>query len=98
MKFVFNFTPAAKESLKILKDSPDLQKRFKAVRKALTFLQANPRHPSLQTHKYHSYKGPKGEDIFGAYAEQNTPSAYRILFYYGHGKNEITIFAIIPHL
>ena len=97
MKFSLNFTLKAKESLKNLKESPPLQKRFKAVKKSLEFLQSNPRHKSLETHQYYSLKGPKGEKVFEAYAEQNTPAAYRIFFYYGPSKGEITIFAIIPH-
>lgn len=96
MRFDLNITPTAKEALKQLKDNPTLIKRYKAVSKALKYLQENPKHPSLQTHPYYSLKGPKGEKIFGAYAEQNTPAAYRIFFYYGPRKGEITIFAITP--
>ena len=76
---------------------PGLKKRYNAVQKTLKLLSENPRHPSLQTHQYYSISGPKGEKIFEAYAEQNTPSAYRVFFYYGPGKGEITIFAITPH-
>jgi len=97
MKFNLNFTPTAKQSLKDLKESPSFEKRFKAVKKSLGFLHENPRHKSLQTHQYYSIKGPKGEKIFEAYAEQNTPAAYRIFFYYGPSKGELTIFAITPH-
>lgn len=97
MNFYLNFTPEAKEKLSELKKKPHLEKRFKAVIKALKYLQANPRHPGLHTHEFHSFKGPKGEKIFEAYAEQNTPAAYRIFFYYGPQKNEITIVTITPH-
>lgn len=97
MKFSLNFTSTSKQSLKDLKENSSLEKRFKAVKKSLGFLQDNPRHKSLQTHQYHSIKGPKGEKIFEAYAEQNTPAAYRIFFYYGPSKGELTIFAITPH-
>ena len=30
-------------------------------------------------------------------AENNTPAAYRIFWFYGPGKKEITIIAITPH-
>ncbi|MCK5768353.1 MAG: hypothetical protein KAH35_08295 [Candidatus Atribacteria bacterium] len=63
----------------------------------MEFLCENLRHPSLQTHIIYSIKGPSGEKVFEAYAEQSIPSAYRIFFYYGPGKKEITIFSIIPH-
>lgn len=97
MKFTLAFTHVAKTALAELKRSPGLEKRYKAVKKSLSFLQDNPKHPELQTHEYDSYKGPKGEKVFEAYAEQNTPTAYRIFFYYGPQKKEITIFAITPH-
>ncbi len=46
-------------------------------------------------HKYSSFTGPLGEEIFEAYAENKTPAAYRIFWYYGPGKNNITIIAIL---
>lgn len=97
MKFFLSFAPTAKETLKELKQSHHLEKRYKAVTKALRFLRENPRHPSLQTHEYYSLKGPQGEKIFEAYAEQDTPVAYRIFFYYGTKRGEIVIAAITPH-
>lgn len=97
MTFFLSFTPEAKENLKELKHSAHLEKRFKAVSKALKYLAENPRHPSLQTHPYTSLCGPNGEKVFEAYAEQNTPAAYRIFFYYGKDRGEIVVFAITPH-
>jgi len=97
MKFELQLTDEAKEQIKVLKKSKSLQKRYKAVIKSLKYLKENPRHQSLQTHKYETLEGPKGEPIFEAYAEQNTPAAYRIFFYYGPEKNRITILAITPH-
>lgn len=60
-------------------------------------MQTDLRHPSLNTHEYHTLKGPNGEKIFEAYAQQKTPGAYRIFWYYGLEKNTISIVAIIPH-
>jgi hypothetical protein len=97
MSFCLSFTPTAKRNLKELKESPHLEKRFKAVAKALRYLEENPRHPGLQTHKYFSLSGPGGEDVFEAYAEQDTPAAYRIFFYYGKARGEIVVIAITPH-
>jgi hypothetical protein len=67
--FELQFSDDAKQYLNTLERSPDLAKRFKAVRKALGLLERNPRHPSLQTHEYHTLKGPSGEKVFAAYAE-----------------------------
>ncbi len=97
MSFFLSFTPAAKQDLKELKKSAHLEKRFKAVSKALKLLVDNPRHPGLQTHPYTSLCGPSGEKVFEAYAEQNTPAAYRIFFYYGKARGEIVVFALTPH-
>ena len=97
MKFFLSFTQPAKETLKELKASRHLEKRFKAGCKALKFLQENPRHPSLQTYEFFSLQGPHGEKVFEAYAEQETPAAYRLFFYYGLQRGEIVIVAITPH-
>ena len=97
MTFFLSFTPSARQELKELKDSAHLEKRFKAVSKALKYLAANLRHPGLQTHPYTSLVGPHGEKVFEAYAEQNTPAAYRIFFYYGKTHGEIVVFAITLH-
>lgn len=90
-------TKKARESLDNIKTDRGFEKRYKAVKKTLLFLSENPRHPSLQTHEFQSLKGPNGEKVFTAYAEQNTPAAYRIFWYYGPDKGEITVVAITPH-
>ncbi len=87
----------AREQLAELEADSALKKRFKAVGKALGYLQANPRHPSLNTHKYSARIGQRGEEVFEAYAENRTPGAYRIFWHYGPGKDVITILAITPH-
>lgn len=87
MSFSLSFTHSAKQ----------VEKRFKAVSKALKYLAEDPCHPSLQTHQYFSLFGPDGEKVFESYAEQDTPAAYRIFFYYGHSRGEIVVFAITPH-
>ena len=97
MDFELKFTDQADSDLNILEENTHLKKRLKAVWKALGYLQSNPRHPSLNTHKYCSLQGENGEDIFEAYAENDTPAAYRIFWHYGPGKKIITIIAITPH-
>ena len=97
MAFVLLFTDQANSDLDKLEQNKGLAKRLKAVRKALAYLQTNPRHPGLNTHKYDSLEGPNAEEIFEAYAENKTPAAYRIFWHYGPGKSNITIIAITPH-
>jgi hypothetical protein len=98
------FTAAAERSLKELASSPAKAPLFKQVRKTLGLLETNLRHPSLQTHRFHSIRGPAGEEVFEAYVQNNTPGAYRIFFYYGPDREEgkrriavLTIVAITPH-
>lgn len=97
MTFKLLFTAQAGSDMDKLEADPSLKKRLKAVCKALGHLETNPRHPGLNTHKYHSVKGANGEEIFEAYAENKTPAAYRIFWHYGPGNNVITILAVTPH-
>ena len=97
MIFELEFSDRAKEQLRNLKKDKGLAKRYRAVQKALKKLQRNPGYPSLQTHEFYSLKGPKGEKIFEAYAEQNTPAAYRIFFHYGPRRGIISIISIEFH-
>lgn len=72
---------------------------FKQVHKTLTLLKQNPRHPSLETHTFHSLENPFKKDgkVFEAYAQNKTPGAYRIFWCYGPGNKDITILAITRH-
>lgn len=97
MTFDLLFTDEASKTLDLLERDAGLKKRLKAVRKALGYLESNPRHPALHTHKFTSLSGPLDEEIFEAYAENKTPAAYRIFWYYGPRKKCITILAITPH-
>ncbi len=91
------FTPQADNDLKELESDPSKKRILKAVRKTLGLMETNLHHPSLQTHEYQSLKGANGEKVFEAYAQQNTPGAYRVFWYYGPGRKEITIVAITPY-
>ncbi|MCF8083655.1 MAG: hypothetical protein K9M96_11200 [Deltaproteobacteria bacterium] len=95
--FEIFLTNQTETQLNTLKNDKGLQKKCKAVKKTLGFMSANPRHKSLKTHEFTTLKGPKGEKVFEAYAEQATPAAYRIFWYYGPGKKQITIIAITRH-
>jgi hypothetical protein len=72
---------------------------FKQVAKAIRQLAADPRHSSLNTHEYDSLTNPfdPKSKVFEAYAQNKTPGAYRVFWFYGPTKGEITILAITPH-
>ena len=95
--FELEWTEEARGTYNLLKGDTSQRKRYKAVKKTIGFLAMNPRHNSLQTHEYMSLKGPNGEKVFEAYAEQKTPAAYRVFWYYGPSRGIITIFAITSH-
>ncbi|MBA7608056.1 hypothetical protein ES703_15230 [subsurface metagenome] len=95
--FELEWTDEACEIYNRLKDDASQKKRYKAVKNTLNFLAVDPRHNSLQTHEYVSLKGPNGEKVFEAYAEQKTPAAYRVFWYYGPSRGIITIITITSH-
>jgi len=103
LPFELKVTPEAHSQYSALSKNKSLKRRYKSVNKALKFLAEDPRHPSLNTHKYDSLTGPDGCDVFEAYAENKTPTAYQIFWCYFPPKKDtdttgtITILAIVPH-
>ena len=95
--FEIDWTDTAQQNYASLKANTSKKKQYKAVKKAIKLLAKNPRHPSLQTHEFTSIKGPNREKVFEAYAEQDTPGAHRILWYYGPSRGKITIIVIMAH-
>jgi hypothetical protein len=98
------FTPTADEQLTALEDTPAHAALLRQVRKALGYLEIDPHHPSLQRHEFLSLTGVHGEKVFEAYAQNNTPGAYRIFWHYGPDESKgkkrtpvITIVAITGH-
>ena len=96
MPFTLRFTRQASSDLKALERSNDQVKQRK-VKKALGNLQKDPRYKGLRSHKYHSVHGAGGEEVFDSYVENNTPSAWRILWHYGPGEDELTVLTVTPH-
>ena len=91
-------TPRAMEQRAWLERSNP--RRFKKVTKALRFLLANPAHPGLRSHKWDALRGeaPDGGDIWVAYVENNTPSAWRIFFFHdSRDPGLIYVTSIEPH-
>jgi hypothetical protein len=72
---------------------------FKQVHKTIDLLRNNPRHPGLKAHEYDSITNPfdDSKKVFEAYAQNNTPGAYRVFWCYGPRTNELTIIAITAH-
>ena len=84
---------------KKIKNSTQDEGLFKQVAKTVSLLSNDPRHPGLNTHEYDSIENPydKKKKVFEAYAQNRTPSAYRVFWCYGPNKKQLTIIAITPH-
>lgn len=95
--FRLRFTFEARDLLEELAGQKQDARRVRKVRNALARIQADPRHPGLQSHKYSSLKGAAAEEVWESYVENNTPSAWRIFWHYGPGEGEITIVTISRH-
>ncbi len=72
---------------------------FKQVHGCIQKLLNDPRHPGLNTHKFDSLEHPYDArlPVFEAYAQNQTPGAYRVFWCYGPGIGQVTIIAITPH-
>lgn len=97
MIFKLIFNDDAKNQFEELKKAKGKQMAFKAICKTLAYMEVNLRHLSLNTHEFTTLKGPSKEKVFESYAQNKTPGAYRVFWYYGPKRNEITIAAIVPH-
>jgi hypothetical protein len=98
------FTPTADEQYSALENAPSRAAVFEQVRKALAYLELDPHPPSLNTHEFTLLTEANGEKVFEAYAQNNTPGAYRIFWHYGPDESKrkkrtpvITIVAITRH-
>jgi mRNA-degrading endonuclease RelE of RelBE toxin-antitoxin system len=95
--FKLKYTDLAKQQFKKLKEDKSKQIQYKAVGKALACMQQNLRHPALNAHEYGKLTRDKGYKVFESYAQNNTSGAYRIIWRYGPGNDEIEIIAITSH-
>ena len=96
-EFHIDLSETARDQITKLVGNPSKKAVAKAVIKSLSLMRTNIKHPSLNTHKYDEMTGPKGEIVFESYAQNNTPGAYRIFWFYGPGKSIITVLAVTPH-
>ncbi len=104
MQRKLEFTATADRQLTALESDPAKAAVCKQVKKALGYLETNPRHPGLNTHEFTSLVGVNGEKVFEAYAQNSTPGAYRIFWHYGPDViaaksrvSVVTIIALTPH-
>lgn len=97
MNFKLKFSAEAEGQLLELEKSRHKVAQYKAVGKTLGLMQINLHHPSLHTHKFDAISSPFGEEVFESYAQNNTPGAYRVFWYYVPERGDLYIIAITPH-
>ena len=75
-------TPSAIEQREKLKRTHP--HKYKKLQRALRHLKSDPAYPGLGAHKWATLKGkaPDGSDVWTAYIENKTPSAWRLFFFY----------------
>lgn len=95
MPFLIVQTPSAAAAIDALEGRDE--RKLRKIRQTLGLLSQDPKYPGLNSHKREAEKGPGGEDIWESYVENNTPSAWRVFWYYGPEAGTITVFAITPH-
>ncbi|MGH8905544.1 MAG: hypothetical protein ACRD0K_03270 [Egibacteraceae bacterium] len=97
MPFKLRFAGEARNVLASMEADNTYAKKLKKVRACLGRLETDPRHASLGSHRYQSIAGPNGEEVWESYVENRTPGAWRVWWWYGPGRGEITVLTIGPH-
>lgn len=69
------------------------QAKARKVHSTIAKLAANPNNPGLHTHPYEAL----GDKVFQSYVENNTPGAWRIWWWYGPDRGQLTVFEFGPH-
>ncbi|NBB81375.1 MAG: hypothetical protein GVY36_18365 [Verrucomicrobia bacterium] len=70
---------------------------YRKIRKALQHLEANPRHPGLNSHEIDVLTEKYGVRIWESYLENRKAGARRMFWIYGPETKEITIVGIENH-
>jgi hypothetical protein len=93
------FSDSAREVMQSLQRDPSQFARLKSVRAALAKMECNLRHPGLRSHEFKGSQCPHGDKLFEAYAQNNTPGAFRIFWCYmpKPAVDAILIVAITSH-
>jgi len=79
---------------KLNRDEKDL---YRKIRKALQYLETNPRHPGLNSHEIGVLTEKYGVRIWESYLENKKAGARRMFWIYGPETKEITIVGIENH-
>lgn len=91
------FSSPVEAWLRTAQSAPDLQEKFKKVKKAIRMMRdVGPTYPSFCTHQMQYLKGPNGVTIWNSYIENKTPQAWR-MYWVRCDDGAIQIVSIGPH-
>jgi hypothetical protein len=96
-KFRLQITAPLREQLKAISQNPALAGLEYQLKATITKLAHDPKYKGLQSHKYESLHDRYGKEIWESYVQNNTPGAWRLFWFYGPGKDEITLVLATPH-
>ncbi len=96
-KYKLQITSELKELLKLLSQNPAKAGLEYQLKAAITKIAHDPRYKGLNSHKYESLNERYGQEIWESYVQNNTPGAWRLFWFYGPEKDEITLVLATPH-
>lgn len=94
--YTIAITPTFRKTVARVKRT-DPRKYAKIVKTTRLLREIGPHYPSLNSHKYQSLTGPRGEDVWESYVENRTPGAWRLWWHYGPDADTITLVDVGPH-
>jgi hypothetical protein len=86
-----------REHLKIISQNPAMSGLEYQLKAAITKIAHDPRYKGLNSHKYEFLSERYGKEVWESYVQNNTPSAWRLFWFYGPSKDEITLVLATPH-
>jgi hypothetical protein len=96
-KFKLRLTDTIRDQIKSISQNPaqaGLEFQLKAT---ITKLAHDPKFKGLNSHKYESMNERYGKEIWESYIQNNTPGAWRLFWFYGPDRDEITLVMATPH-
>jgi hypothetical protein len=96
-KFVLHLTAEVRDQIRAVSENPAQTGLEFQLKAALTKLVHDPKFKGLNSHKYNSFNERYGKEIWESYVQNNTPGAWRIFWFYGPRKDEITLVLATPH-
>ena len=70
---------------------------FAEINRVLSYLKLDPNYHRLKTHEIADLSRKHSRKIYCSYVEEEIPKAYRMLWAFGPGKEEISVLWIGPH-